>query len=155
MRNKFAVIIGAVAFLTAICIPNQAQAQANIFKGLGAGNRVKVGTSGEAAAVVKAAVTSSAGAVTVTGGADVVKVTTESLTTAAGANYTLTITNSQCTTASNWTASLAWGAGQTTGLPVITRVTPGNGSLVVIVTNIHASAALNGSLVITTSKESP
>lgn len=75
------------------------------------------------------------------------KITSEALTTAAGATYTLTLTNTAIAAADMVFASVALGTA-TTGMPVITRVTPAAGSVVIIVQNIHASAALNGTIVI-------
>ena len=87
--------------------------------------------------------TATAGAATLNKGAGVV--TSEALTTAAGATYTLTITDSAIAAADQVMASVAYGT-STTGTPAITRVTPGAGSVVIIVQNIHASAALNGTI---------
>jgi hypothetical protein len=75
-------------------------------------------------------------------------ITSEALTTAAGATYTLTITNSAIAATSHVVASVAYGT-STTGMPCVTRVTPAAGSLVIIVQNIHASAALNGTIKVT------
>ncbi len=72
-------------------------------------------------------------------------VTSESLTTAAGATYTLTVTDSRIVAAQQVYASVSLGSA-TTGMPVVTTVTPGAGSLVIVVQNIHASAALNGTI---------
>lgn len=77
------------------------------------------------------------------------KITTEALTTAQNANYTLTITNASIRASDLVFASVANGT-NTQGTPVVTRVTPANGSLVIIVRNAHDSAqALNGTLVVT------
>lgn len=75
------------------------------------------------------------------------KITSEALTTAAGANYTLTITNTQIAATDLVYASVAFGT-STTGDPGILRITPANGSVVIIVRNHHASAALNGTIVV-------
>lgn len=75
------------------------------------------------------------------------KVTSEALTTAADATYTLTITNSEIAAADIVTASVANGT-NTQGIPVVQRVTPAAGSLVITVTNLHASQALNGTIVV-------
>lgn len=75
------------------------------------------------------------------------KVTSEALTTAAAASYTLTITNTAIAAADMVFASVAYGTA-TTGVPVISRVTPGAGSVVIVITNEHASAALNGTIVV-------
>lgn len=90
--------------------------------------------------------TASAGAVTYAGltGA----ITTEALTTAQDASYTLTITNSAILASDVVFVSVANGT-NTQGTTVVTKVTPAAGSLVIIVTNKHATAqALNGTLVI-------
>jgi hypothetical protein len=75
------------------------------------------------------------------------KITTEALVTAAGATYTLTITNNQIAATDIAFASPAFGT-STTGETGIVRVTPGAGTLTIIVKNTHASAAFNGTLVI-------
>lgn len=75
------------------------------------------------------------------------KVTSETLSTAAGATYTLTLTNSAIAAADMVFASVAYGT-STTGMPAITRVTPAAGSVVIVVQNVHASAALNGTIVV-------
>jgi len=73
-------------------------------------------------------------------------ITTEALTTAQNAIYTLTITNSEITADSVCFASVTDGT-NTQGTPMIVRVTPSAGSLVVTVQNKHATAeALNGTL---------
>lgn len=76
--------------------------------------------------------TSAAGAVTLNTRAGVI--TTETLTTASQAVYTLTITNSTVTTTDIVTASATNGT-NTTGIPVVTQVTPGAGTLVIKVAN--------------------
>lgn len=75
-------------------------------------------------------------------------ITTEALTTAAAATYTLTITDTVVAAADLCFGSVAFGT-STTGVPVLSRMTPAAGSLVLIVQNNHASAAFNGTLVIT------
>lgn len=77
------------------------------------------------------------------------KITTEALTTAQNANYTLTITNASIRASDLVFASVANGT-NTQGTPIIVRVTPAAGSLVIIVRNAHDSVqALNGTLVVT------
>ena len=76
------------------------------------------------------------------------KITTEALTTAQNANYTLTITNTSVVASDLVMASVANGT-NTQGTPIIVRVTPAAGSLVIIVRNAHDSAqAFNGTLVV-------
>lgn len=75
------------------------------------------------------------------------RVLSESITTAAGSTYTLTLTDSviDATGAAQVFASAALNT-STTGLPQVVSVTPGNGQVVIIVKNIHASAAFNGKI---------
>lgn len=94
----------------------------------------------------------SVGTATATGGAATLdqtagKITSESLTTAAGSDYVLTLTNSTIAAADMVLCSVDNGTNTTEGL-AINRVTPGSGSVVIRVRNTHASAALNGTIVI-------
>lgn len=96
-------------------------------------NRVNGGTA-----------TASAGAATLNNRFGVI--TSEALTTAQDASYTLTVTNSQIAATDMVFVSVANGT-NSQGTTVVTKVTPAAGSLVIIVTNKHASAvALNGTL---------
>jgi len=74
-----------------------------------------------------------------------VQVTSESLTTAAGATYTLTLTNNKIKATSIVLVTVGNGS-NSAGTPSLASVTPASGSVVIIVQNIHASAALNGTL---------
>lgn len=87
--------------------------------------------------------TASAGAVTLNTQRGTI--TSESLTTAAGASYTLTLTSSKITTASVVFLNVYNGTNNqgTFGYPV---ATPGSGSVTIAVPNIHASAAFNGTI---------
>lgn len=76
------------------------------------------------------------------------KVTSEALTTAQNAIYTLTITNSAVAAADVVLASVADGT-NTQGTPMVVRATPAAGSIVITVANKHATAeALNGTIVV-------
>lgn len=76
------------------------------------------------------------------------KITTEALTTAQNASYTLTLTCEKIAAADHVFVSLANGT-NTQGTPVVVRVTPAAGSVVIVVKNMHdAAQALNGTLVI-------
>lgn len=88
-------------------------------------------------------VTAVSGAVTAIRRAGVI--TTASLTTAAGAIYTLTITNTKILASSIVLVSVALGS-SSAGVPVLNSVTPADGSVVIKISNEHASAALNGTL---------
>lgn len=87
--------------------------------------------------------TSTAGAATVN--AQTGLVTTEALTTAAGATYTFTLTNNRINANSLVDVMIAKGTA-TTGTPTLTWCTPAAGSAVIIIQNVHASAALNGTI---------
>lgn len=84
-----------------------------------------------------------AGAATLNKNAGVI--TSESLTIAAGSQYTLTLTNSTVAAADQVFASVANNS-NTGGTPCIVTVTPAAGSVVIVVQNIHASAAFNGTI---------
>lgn len=86
-------------------------------------------------------VTGSSGAATLNKAAGVV--TTESLTTAAGATFTETLTNSFVKADSVVVASVTTTG---TGEPVISKVTPAAGSVVIVVRNNHAATAFNAAL---------
>jgi hypothetical protein len=72
-------------------------------------------------------------------------VTSASLTTAAGATASISITDASITATSKVFAAVFNGT-NSAGSPAITTVTPGLGAATVVVQNIHASAALNGTL---------
>ena len=74
-------------------------------------------------------------------------ITTESLTTAAGANYTLTLTSSRSVVGDLVMASVSNGT-NTGGDPGILSITATAGQIVIKVRNHHASTAFNGTLVI-------
>ena len=74
-------------------------------------------------------------------------ITSEALTTAAGANYTLTLTDSAITAASVVLAA-AYLKSSTTGGPLVVQsITPAAGSVVIVVKNA-GSVALNGTIAI-------
>jgi hypothetical protein len=88
------------------------------------------------------------GAGTATVNAPVGRVTTTSLTTAAGGTATLTIDDSLVSVGDIVFASVRDGSA-TTGTPVVaTAAVTAAGVITVLLQNIHASAALNGTLVV-------
>ena len=87
--------------------------------------------------------TATAGAATLNKGSGII--TSEVLTTAAGATYTLTITNSTIVASDQVFASVQMGTA-TTGMPVITTTSVSANTITTVVQNIHASAALNGTI---------
>ena len=83
----------------------------------------------------------------VTCNADVFRITSESLTTAAAAEYTLTMTNKLINANSIVLLSVAKGT-STQGTLACWEVKPWAWSCVLTVTNTHATEALNGTIVI-------
>lgn len=75
------------------------------------------------------------------------KVTTAALTTAAGATHVLTLTNTKIAAADQVYVSVGKGTA-TTGTVTVADVLPAAGSVAITIQNIHASAAVNGTLVI-------
>ena len=75
------------------------------------------------------------------------QITTEALTTAAAAEYTFTLTNSNIAATSVVLVSVGKGTA-TAGTPVVAWVTPGAGSVVIIIQNAHVSSALDGTITI-------
>ena len=89
------------------------------------------------------AFTSTAGAATINKTAG--QITTEALTTAALASYTMTLTNSLIEATSIVLVTVGLGT-STTGEPVVLYATPAAGSAVIIIKNVHGTVALNGTL---------
>ena len=90
-------------------------------------------------------VTAASNAATLNKGTGVI--TSESLTTAAASTYTCTLTNAKIKATSAVFVSVGLGS-STTGTPALLDMTWAAGSLVVVVKNIHASASLNGTILI-------
>jgi len=89
--------------------------------------------------------TAVAGAATLNAQAGIV--TTAALATAAGGTYTLTLTNSDIAAASNVMVTVGYGT-CTTGDAIVQSVTPAAGSCVIVIKNVSAVAAFNGTLLI-------
>jgi len=98
---------------------------------------------GDASSVKTA--TASSGAATLNSPSGVV--TTESLSTAAGSTYTLTLTNSSIAATDIVLLTVGLGT-NAAGHPDVVSVTPAAGSVSVVVKNTHASAAFNGTLTV-------
>ena len=92
--------------------------------------------------VSKSTATSAAGAVTLHASAGTI--TTEALTTAAGATYTLTLTNSNINASS--VVIVVPDKAASTGTPCLAYVTPGAGSATIVIQNIHAATAFNAAI---------
>lgn len=75
------------------------------------------------------------------------RITTPSLTGAAGTLHTLTLTNTHIAASDTVWASVSY-ADASTGRPLLRSVTPGNGSVVITLQNVDAAAAFNGPAVI-------
>lgn len=87
--------------------------------------------------------TATAGAATLN--TPVGSVTSEALTTAAAATYTLTVTNSTIAATSIISATVANGT-NSAGAPCLITTTPAAGSVVFVIKNVHAADALNGTI---------
>jgi hypothetical protein len=90
------------------------------------------------------------GTVTETGGAATLSkmagvVTSEALTTAAAASYTLTLTNTVVAATDLVFVSVQNGT-NTQGIPLVSTVTPGSESVVIVINNQHATDAFNGTI---------
>lgn len=72
-------------------------------------------------------------------------ITSEALTTAGLAAYTLTLTNTVVAAADIVFASIQNGT-NTQGTPVVGRTAPGSGSMTIEVRNVHATEAMNGTI---------
>jgi hypothetical protein len=101
---------------------------------------------GQPRTIQSATATASAGAASLE--AQMGTITSESLTTAAGSDYSCVITNALCKTTSRIFVSVDNNTNTTEGI-FVTRITPASGSFTVRVRNGHASSALNGSIKIT------
>jgi hypothetical protein len=86
--------------------------------------------------------TASSGAATLNKSAGII--TTEALSTAAGSDYTLTLTNSQI--AAGDQAFVSVDSNGSAGLPLAYSVKTTSTTLTVIVRNVHASAAFNAAI---------
>lgn len=88
--------------------------------------------------------TASSGAATLNANSGVI--TSESLTTAAAGEYTLTLTNSKARTSDQFIVTVGLGS-STTGVPAVTSAScTTNGTVVINISNVHVSAALNGTI---------
>lgn len=101
------------------------------------------GTAPEAANITVTGATTAAA--TSTAGA--ANITSASLTTAAAGTWVLTITNKYLLATSVVDAAVGYGTA-TTGVPYVLKVVPAAGSVVMTIANIHASAALNGTIIV-------
>jgi hypothetical protein len=86
--------------------------------------------------------TASSGAATLNKSSGII--TTEALTTAAGSDYTLVLTNSKIAAGDNALVSID--SNGSTGLPLLYSAKCTSNTLTVIVRNAHASAAFNAAL---------
>lgn len=94
--------------------------------------------------LVKANGTEAANAVTASGNAGVI--TTSSLTTAGGANYAITWTNTLITSTSVITLTIQGGTNTTQNINF--KVLPGSGTATLTIYNLTAATALNGTILI-------
>jgi hypothetical protein len=142
---KFSSTASAVNELT---ITNSATGNAPELSVTGGDTNVSMKLSPKGTGIVQfggVASTASAVAGAATANAQVSVITSEALTTAADGTYTLTLTNNKVLTSSACFVKMGWGT-NSQGRPVVENVTPGSGSLVIVVRNYAAATALNGTL---------
>ena len=132
----------AMGQATVISIPDPGTSTANVLLDTGVNASSTVTQLHVDSGTKTASATSGAATLNKTAGA----VTSESITTAAGSTYTLTLTNSAIAAADQVMVSLANGT-NTGGTLSLVSVTPASTSVVIIVKNIGASA-FNGTIVI-------
>lgn len=131
--KRFLFGLAALAMLTGLAVAQTGSPSALTIYGL----RIDTGTKTATAVAGAATLNKSSG-----------KITSETgITTAAGADYVLTLTNSTIAVADSVFASVAQGTNTTEGL-AINRITPAAGSVVIRVRNTHAASAFNGSVVV-------
>jgi hypothetical protein len=87
--------------------------------------------------------TASSGAATLNTSSGII--TSEALTTAGLAAYTLTITNDHVF-ATGLVYCVVWNGTNTQGTPAVGIITPAAGSVVIKIYNLHATQALNGTI---------
>lgn len=126
---------GAVTAASAV-ITNDVGSATVTATGLVTGGSLKLDTGTKTA-------TATAGAATLDKDAGVI--TSEALTTAGGAAYTLTLTSASIAAADQVMVSVQNGT-NTQGILAVGTVTPGAGSVVIVIRNLHASQALNGTI---------
>lgn len=139
MRNLIragAVIAALVAAVAAHAIQPGTTGTEKRFQQQGLRSGVLIQKNGTASATAGAATLNAAGSGVIT---------SESLTTAAGSNYTLTITNNMVAAADVVLASVQLGT-STQGEPLVESITPAAGSVVILVRNNHGSDAFNGTI---------
>jgi len=125
MKNFFLGIVAAIAIVGTFAAPQAADAQVPYRSATGS------------------TVSATAGAATLNAQCGVV--TSESITTAAGATYTLTLTNNRVTTGTVAAVNLYNGT-NTGGTLSVVSIAPTANTLTIIVKNTHATTAFNGTI---------
>lgn len=141
--KKLFPLFSAGVLLCALCVSLPSSASAYRAQAATVTTRTVLVNNGMVSADGTITAAATAGAATLSKTLGVV--TSEALTTAGLATYTLTLTNTTVSATSVVMASLANGT-NTQGTPAIGLVTPGSGSVVITVNNLHATQALNGTI---------
>ena len=105
------------------------------------------GAGGTPTSVAIPVVTATAVAGAATADGQNVLITSESLSTAAGSTYVLTLTNSAISATSNLEITLSLGS-STTGIPGLVRYVASSGSAVITIENIDPAAAFGGTITV-------
>jgi hypothetical protein len=147
-NNEFIKFVKTSVAVNEITLTNQAAGAAPSIAATGDDTNIDLTLTSKGTGIVNVGstgtATASAGAATCSHQRGIV--TSESLTTAQNAAYTLTVTNTKVAATDIVLCSVHNGT-NTQGTCVVESVTPGSGSFVVIVRNRHAtSEALNGTI---------
>lgn len=145
--NEYIKFVKTASAVNEITVTNNAAAAAPSITATGGDTNIDLSIGGKGTGLLK---TASRGTATAAAGAATSNtqsglVTTEALTTAAGAQYTLTLTNDKIGFGSILLVTVANGT-STAGTPSLTVASQGSGSATIIVQNIHGANAFNGTL---------
>lgn len=145
--NELIKFVKTATAVNEITVTNQAAASAPSLSATGGDTNIGLSLLGKGTGLVTVGSTGTAAATAgaATSNTQRGTITSEALTTAAAADYVLTLTNDRVAAASIVLATVDNGTNTTEGL-AINRVTPGAGSVVIRVRNTHASSALNGTI---------
>lgn len=149
-ENNYISFVKTATAVNNVQVTNAATAGAPDVAAVGTDTNISLTLTPKGTGIVRAGTT---GTVTAAAGAATLStqngiVTSEALSTAAGATYTLTLTNTKISAASVVMAQSTLGTA-TTGYPTVSKITPGAGSVVIVVTNESGAAALNGTILVT------
>ena len=149
--NELVKFVKTASAVNEVTVTNQATGAAPSIAATGGDTNIALSLLGKGTGLVTvgdsgtASCTGTGATSTATSSKQVSLLTTASLTTAAGSTHTITLTNTKVTANSVFSMYVTR-ASATTGVPYVTKITPGSGTVDIEITNIHPSAAINGTL---------